>query len=237
MLCDIQLTNQHRLQSQHCELNGYLNEQVKASFPHNRNPTAQSRVQVHYVHRREIDRFFELPVQMRDRLPACVSSLMQSGPVKARVTYDQKTGAVLAKIVKARVADMNIHFPHLPLDCRISINIEWDWDGPAEEIEHCQIPTKERPPDRIKDRLSYKHGFYQVDLTQVTHGLPTCGGQNPQPDPQTSKEHELEVELDAKSIIEHGRMLLNQEENRYQDLVEGFVNDMRLLARRCPPPQ
>ncbi|KAI1393052.1 mRNA triphosphatase CET1 [Hypoxylon trugodes] len=221
-------------ESQHCELNGYLNEQVKASFP--RNPTASSRVQVHYVHRREVDRFFELTPQMRQRIPGCISSLLQpSSPVKARVTCDQKTGNVLAKIVKARIADLNIHFPHLPLDCRISINVEWDWDGTAEEIERFQNPNKERAPDRIKDRLSYKHGFYQIDLTQVTQGHPTSGVQPPQPHHGTAKEHELEVELEARPLIDHGRMLMRQEPNRYEDLVDGLVNNVRLLARRCPP--
>ncbi|KAL7620116.1 mRNA-capping enzyme subunit beta [Parahypoxylon ruwenzoriense] len=220
-------------ENQHCELNGYLNEQVKASFP--RNPTAVSRVQVHYVHRREVDRFYDLPTQMRQRVPACVAGLLQQGsPMKARVTYDQKTGKVLAKIVKARIANLNIHFPHLPLDCRISINLEWDWDGPADEIQRSQIPNKERPPDRIKDRLSYTHGLYQIDLTQVTQGHPTDGNQGPQPQVGAAKEHELEIELEARSLIEHGRLLIRGEPNRYEDLVDGLVNNVRLLARRCP---
>ncbi|KAI2467611.1 mRNA triphosphatase CET1 [Annulohypoxylon bovei var. microspora] len=219
---------------QHCELNGYLNDQVKASFP--RNPTANSRVQVHYVHRKEVDRFYELSPQIRQRIPGCISSLLPPNlPIKARVTYDsQKPDKVLAKIVKARIADLNIHFPHLPLDCRISINIEWDWDGTAEEIEHFQNPNKERQPDRIKDRLSYKHGFYQIDLTQVTQGHPTSSGQLPQPHMPASKEHELEVELEALPLIEHGRMLMRREPNRYEDLIDGLVNNVRLLARQCP---
>ncbi|KAI0179074.1 mRNA triphosphatase CET1 [Hypoxylon sp. FL1284] len=221
-------------EGQHQALNDYLNEQVKASFPQNpRDHRTAPRVQVHYVHRREVDRFFELPPQMRQRVPPAISSLIQGSAIKARVTHDQKTGNVLAKIVKARVADMNIHFPHLALDCRVSINIEWDWDGTAEEIERYQIPNKERPPDRIKDRLSYKHGFYQIDLTQVTQGQPTSGGQPPQPHPATPKEHELEVELESRALIDHGRMLLRKEPNRYEYLVEGLVNNMRLLARHC----
>ncbi|KAI0599109.1 CYTH-like domain-containing protein [Biscogniauxia sp. FL1348] len=212
--------NQHRL------FNDYLNEQVKASY--HRNPNAASRVPVQYVHRREIDRFFELPNQMRQRLPACVSSLLQSNlPVKARVSYDQKTGTVLAKIVKARVADFHIHLPHLLLDCRISINLEWEWDGPAEEIEHNQIPNRDRMPDRVKDRLSYKHGFYQIDLTQVTQG--------PQPHGGTTKEHELEIEMDSSAVIEHGRLLMEGEPNKYTELVDGLVDNIRMLARRCPP--
>ncbi|KAI0144441.1 mRNA triphosphatase CET1 [Xylariaceae sp. FL1272] len=215
--------NQHRV------FNNYLNDQVKASFPG--NPTAAGpRVQVHYVHRRETDRFFELPPEMRQRLPASVANkLSPNAPVKARVTYDQKTGNVLAKIVKARVANHHIHMPHLHLDCRISVNIEWDWDGPAQEIEQNQILKKERPPDRNKDRLSYTQGFYQIDLTQVTQ--PTLGPQG-EPGPP-SKEHELEIELDSKVLLEQGRRLINREENRYTDLVDGFIDNIRLLARRC----
>ncbi|KAI1074819.1 mRNA triphosphatase CET1 [Whalleya microplaca] len=220
---------------QHHKLNEYLNERVKSSFQ--KNPTGPPRVPIQYVHRREIDRFFELPAQMRQRLPACVSSLQQpNSPLKARVTYDQKTGAVLAKIVKARVADLHIHFPHLLLDCRISVNLEHDWDGPADEIERAQIPNKDRSPDRLKDRLSYKHGFYQVDLTQVTHGRPTQSGQGMQPDLNVAKEHELEVELDSRTVIQHGRLVIGGEENKYTDLVEGLVDNVRLLARNCPPP-
>ncbi|KAI1463254.1 mRNA triphosphatase CET1 [Daldinia caldariorum] len=225
-------------ESQHRELNEFLNEQVKASFP--RNPTAASRVQVHYVHRREVDRFYELAPHMRQRVPACISGLLQQGaPIKARVTvHEQNPNNVIAKIVKARIADLNIHFPHLPLDCRISINLEWNWDGSAEEIERGQNPNKERPPDRIKDRLSYKHGFYQIDLTQVKQGPANAnsGGQPGQAPVGSAKEHELEVELDARSLIEHGRMLMQRKPNRYEDLVDGLVNNVRVLARRCPPP-
>ncbi|KAI3319307.1 mRNA triphosphatase CET1 [Xylariaceae sp. AK1471] len=214
---------------QHRMLNEYLNDQVKASFP--RNATAASRVQVQYVHRRETDRFFELPNQLRHRVPPSVANLLQpNAPLKARITYDQKTGNVLAKIVKARVADLHVHMPHLPLDCRISINIEWDWDGPVQEIEQNQIPNKDRQPDRNKDRLSYKHGFYQIDLTQVTQG--TLGPQGQAA--SINKEHELEIELDSRVLYEHGQLLKDKQPNRYADLVDGLINNVRVLARHCP---
>lgn len=87
--------------------------------------------------------------------------------VRVRVTYDQKTQEVLGKIIKARVADLDIHFPDMPMDCRISINLEMDWDGTVEELE--QLPNRGDNPDRNKDRLSYTQGPYQVDLTQVIH--------------------------------------------------------------------
>lgn len=155
--------------------------------------------------------------------------LKASPNLKARVTYDQQTGEVLAKIIKGRVADLHIHFPDMPLDCRISVNLEWDWEGPAEEIIQGHAANRERQPDRNKDRLSYTHGFYQIDLTQVTQGDGGAAGRAPE------KEHELEVELDAGAVLEHGNFLVKQAPNRYTDLIDGFVDNIRLLARRCPP--
>lgn len=227
---NIVLINGRVAQSQHRALNGYLNEQVKASFP--RNPSAGSRVQIEYVHRRETDRFFELPNQLRHRVPPSFAHLLHpNAPLKARVTYDQKTGNHLASIVKARVADLHIHMAHLPLDCRISVNIEWKWDGPPQEIEQNQIPNKDRQPDRSKDRLSYKHGFYQIDLTQVTQATLGPQGQSGPP----SKEHELEIELQGEALYRHGMLLMSHEPNRYADLVDGLIDNVRVLARKCPP--
>lgn len=134
-------------------------------------------MQVHYKHRREIDRFFELPPSLQERLPACVRTRCRKG-VRARVTYDQKTGDVLAKIVKARVADIDLHMPQSPMDCRISVNLEMKWDGPVEELEEAAASYAEKAPDRRKDRLSYTQGHYQVDLTQVTQ----TGVGSPPPD-------------------------------------------------------
>lgn len=216
-------------ENQHRVLNEYLNEQVKASLFPPRNSTSPARVPIQYVHRRQKDRFFELPPIHRQRLPPSIANLLHpSSPLKTRVTYDQKTGNVLAKIVKARVADLHIHMSHLPLDCRISINFEWDWDGPPQEIEQSQIPNKDRQPDRNKDRLSYTHGFYQIDLTQVTQGGQGPQGQVP------SKEHELEIELESRVLYEHGHLLMKGEPNRYADLVDGLIDNVRLLARHCP---
>ena len=206
-------------------MNQWLNQQVQDSHP--KNPRAASRLEVKYKHRREVDRFFELPAsQFIQRLPHCVASALPSSAstLKARVSYDQATGEVLAKIVKGRVADLNVHFPHLPLDCRISVNLEWDWEGSVEEITAGHASHRERQPDRHKDRLSYTHGFYQMDLTQVTQG-----------DQGGGKEHELEVELDASVILEHGNLLLKNLPHRFENLVDGFVDNIRVLARRCPP--
>lgn len=136
-----------------------------------RNPNARApSVPVHYKHRREVDKFYELPPALQERLPACMRRDTRSRVPKARVTYDQKSGDVLAKIVKARVGDIDLHLPMCPLDCRVSVNLEMDWDGSVEELERAaaERADKERPPDRNKDRLSYNHSHYQIDLTQVT---------------------------------------------------------------------
>lgn len=117
-----------------------------------------------------MDKFFELTPDLQNRLPGCVRSRLGSRVrnVKVRVTYDQKTGQVLNKIVKARVADIDIYMPMGPMDCRLSINLEMDWDGPVEELEQLGPSPSDKMPDRQKDRLSYTQGHYQVDLTQVT---------------------------------------------------------------------
>lgn len=143
--------------------NEFLNEVVKQTFPQG------NRVQVHYKHRREIDRFFEITPALQERLPGCVRALL--GPrktVKVRVSYDKQTGDVLNKIVKARVADFDLHLATCPIDCRISINLEMNWDGSVEELEAIGAGRVDRHADRNKDRLSYTQGHYQVDLTQVT---------------------------------------------------------------------
>jgi hypothetical protein len=131
-----------------------------------------ARVQVHYKHRREIDRFFDLPPDLQARLPGCMRSRLgaRGRNVRARVTYDQKTREVLNKIVKARVADIDVHMPSCPMDCRLSINLEMNWEGPVEELEQV-AGHADKQPDRNKDRLSYTQGHYQIDLTQVTQTL------------------------------------------------------------------
>lgn len=156
--------------------NEFLNEMVKSTFPMNRANGANARLPVEYKHRREIDRFFELPSHLRQQLPPCVETLIPSHhSIKVRVSYDEKTKDVLAKIVKARVADLDIFMPRGPLDLRISVNLEMAWETSVAELERLAVVKKrETMPDRNKDRLSYQHGPYQIDLTQVKSASPVC---------------------------------------------------------------
>jgi len=143
-----------------------LNAQVAATHPQNREQT-KKRVQIDYKHRREVDKFYELPPSMYNSLPAAVREhLNPRHTVKVRVTHDQKTNQVLAKIIKVRLIDFDIHMPNTPLDCRISIAFELEYDGNVGDI--VGEATEQKYPDRSKDRLSYTQGPYQIDLTQVT---------------------------------------------------------------------
>jgi hypothetical protein len=169
------------------------------------------------------------------------------------VTYDQKTNAVLAKIVKARVADLERYMPNCALDCRISVNLEMSWEGPVQELEALGPPTgKGSSPDRKKDRISYTQGPYQIDLTQVTQTFAGPSVSFPKPsfardksgerakltvlrqgDGREEKEHELEIEVQSSILIEQGRRAANGAPNRYQELVEGLVDNVRLIARKA----
>lgn len=233
-------------ESQHKAFNDFLNHVVIQADP--RAPHGDKRVQVHYKHRRELDRFYELPPDMQNRLPGCMRARLgqnRGRAVKVRVTHDQKTNEVLGKIIKARVADIDLHMPTCPMDCRISINLEMDWDGSVDELETI-ASAGERQPDRAKDRLSYKQGSYQVDLTQVTQTTSGAAvslhtqtqGRNTTNDVtqnsnRADKEHELEIELAPGILIDQGRKAMSGGVHRYQELVEGFVDNVRVLARKA----
>jgi len=177
-----------------------------------------------YAHRRERDRFYELPPSAHSSLPACIrAELNPRHTVKVRVSHDQKTGQQLAKIIKARVADLDLYNPRFPLDCRISVNLEMRYDG---ELEGLIASTENsRMPDRNKDRLSYTQSHYQIDLTQVTVADPGL---------KTEKEHELEIELSAAAVREQGRRALAGEPHHYGELIEGLMDNVRVLTRNVP---
>lgn len=49
-----------------------------------------------------------------------------------------------------------------------------------------------------------------------------------------SQEHELELELDTNALMIQGRRALIGEEHRFTEIVDGFLNNIRLLARNVP---
>ncbi|KAH8881726.1 mRNA triphosphatase CET1 [Thozetella sp. PMI_491] len=217
-------------EAQHMQYNEFLNEAVQVTHHKNRANVPKPRLPVEYKHRREIDRFFELPSHMRQQLPPYVESLINPRHgLKVRVTYDEKTKEVLAKIIKARVADLDIYMPKSLLDVRISINLEMAWDMSVEELERIGGGKKKDSPDRNKDRLSYQHGPYQIDLTQVKSIL--AAGH--QPLSKEEKEHELEIELSVATLLDQARRLHEGQDNQFTELIEGFIDNAKILSRKA----
>ena len=68
--------------------------------------------------------------------------------------------------------------------------------------------------------MSYRHMAYQIDLTQVSY-------------PHTAeKEHELEVEISTEQIRIQIANLQAGRPDRYEDLVRGFLDNVRILCRQ-----
>ncbi|KAL1850126.1 mRNA-capping enzyme subunit beta [Diaporthe australafricana] len=218
-------------EAQHKGYNEFLNFLVAEASPQNpknRN-SPDPRVPINYVHLRESDRFYKVPNHLRQQLHPALHQLLGNKSTAVRVTTDQKTGKAKAAIIKGKVADLHIVFPQCDLDCRISVNVEVDWTHPIDELEEMnQAGGRDSKADRHKDRLSYKQGNYRVDLTQVTQTEP-----GPNHTTHHVKVHELEIELDAGAVIEQGGRAMRGEPHNYDFLVEGFVNNIRMLARKA----
>jgi uncharacterized protein YwbE len=130
-------------------------------------PLQKPRIPMTYVHTRERDSFYELPPHAHNTLPPSIrAQINPRHKVKVRVTTDQKSGKTLAKIIKARVADLDIHSPRTQFDWRISVNLEMGYEGEIEGL--AEGGDGGNRADRNKDRMSYRHLAYQIDLTQVT---------------------------------------------------------------------
>jgi len=47
------------------------------------------------------------------------------------------------------------------------------------------------------------------------------------------KEHELEIEVSSQEVRRQGLRAQSGEPNGYEELVRGFVDNVRVLARNC----
>lgn len=52
----------------------------------------------------------------------------------------------------------------------------------------------------------------------------------------SKKEHELEVEMDAGVLKKNGALATQQKDNGFEELVRGFVNNVRILVRVVEHP-
>lgn len=123
------------------------------------------------MHTRELDRFYELPTSQLPAIPLSVRPLLhQRGHrTKVRVTHDQKTGEQLAQIIKIRIADLDVYSPGTAFDWRVSVNLEMPYEGDLTGLtEVTEAGNGNKASKRSKDRMTYRHLAYQIDLTQVT---------------------------------------------------------------------
>ncbi|KAF9178215.1 mRNA-capping enzyme subunit beta [Haplosporangium sp. Z 767] len=190
--------------------------------------------QAMYTHTREIDQFFN------------------SRNGKVRVTRDQGTNEITKDgiVRKERVADLDVFSPKNPFDFRVSVNIELPVDPPEGAPQY----------ERRKDRISYRHGNFKIDLTQVkTPNTPGSGGSGGPPNysqmrptgniPQENITHELEIEfVHAEELARERETRISsggRRQDRYMDVVGLFVSNIRgLLVRgntqqlhpQPPPP-
>jgi polynucleotide 5'-triphosphatase len=206
---------------QHKRMNMYLNGQVQKSAP----GSTEHRPEVKYRHTREVDQFYELGQAGFDQLPLAVKQLIaQTGKhERVRVSKDVKTGEVLRKMIKLRIANLEISSPQTEWDYRIGINLEINYPGEIEELEPSVEAGKSlRDMQRIKDRMSYSWlGAYQIDLTQVTQG--------------PSKNHELELELESGVLLREAEKCRQPGPNSFEPLINGMLNNLRVLSREMTP--
>lgn len=146
-----------------------MNQALKDSQPPPPGePSRKPRVPLTYVHTRETDTFYDLSQDGLNALPPVVNAYCdRRNRPKVRITTDQKTGKQLAKIVKVRVSDIEVYSPQTPFDWRVSVSLEVNYDGDMRDLVETTEGRDQRKPDRNKDRVSYKHSHYQIDLTQV----------------------------------------------------------------------
>ncbi len=207
-----------------------------------------------YDHPRETDTFYSLTAAGEaSLLPSIRAYLNPKHRPRVRITMSQPPGAtgappvVKRRIIKSRIADFEVHAPSLAFDWRISISIESPFDGPDDVLVKVNDAGS---GDREKDRVSYRHLAYQIDLTQVSYPnvcntlFPSTPMDGFRCCPDTScanlycvfqssrREHELEIEISTETIRQELANLREGRPSRYEDLVRGFVDNVRILARR-----
>lgn len=203
-------------------MNDYLNKTVQASME-------PGRVKMGYKHRYERDSFATLNRAGYEALPPSARAHLRPGhSLKLRTTIPDPEKVpkdtppvVLGRIVKVRLDDLDILCPKMDFDCRISVNVEVDLNNrpdvdPTLIVDEADPNDPDAPQARRKDRLSYQHLAYSVDLTQV---ILTNG----------KKSHELEIEIDSTKLREEAMRCMQGQDNAYETLVDGFLSNVLTL--------
>lgn len=196
-------------------MNQFLNNTLKDTLD------KPGRVKMGYKHPREVDSFRPLSAAGIDALPVAFRRHRKGKhDTNLRTTTNQVSGALKERIVKLKVSDLHIYNPAGDYDCRISINLEANLNKiePWQDLVDDWRPDQQIAPDRNKDRLSYSHLIYQIDLTKVEV-------------PGLAPKHELELEIDADVLRDHAQKQARGEKHAFPDLVSGFLDNAMLLMR------
>ncbi|EXJ79337.1 hypothetical protein A1O3_08839 [Capronia epimyces CBS 606.96] len=197
--------------AQHQILNTFLNDLV-----HETMRDSTGRPVIGYDHPREYDEFYELTEEGRRNLaPSILTWLNPRHKPRVRSTIDESTNRLKAQIIKSRLADIDIYNPNSDFDYRISISIESPWEGERQWLTEMTGGGR----DRKKDRMSYRHLGYQIDLTQVSYTN------------RPEKEHELEIEISTEQIRVELANLRDGRPSKYEELVRGLLDNVRTLCR------
>ncbi|KAF8315577.1 mRNA capping enzyme [Clavulina sp. PMI_390] len=182
---------------QHAHYNRLLNGRVETT-----NSSNYPHAKIGYSHTRVVDSFHPSPSPRPNS--------------KLRLTRDERTGAVQECVIKERLGNIDIFCPRHNVDWRISVNVEIPVDPPETAVEYT----------RRKDRLTYTHQAFRIDLTQVNGG---------EQDP-SKLGHELEVEFrDAVELTRLATIKETQPESGwvYDEIIHVFVNNVRILVRNA----
>ncbi|PPQ83794.1 hypothetical protein CVT26_004525, partial [Gymnopilus dilepis] len=140
---------------------------------------------------------------------------------KVRVTRDTNTGQLVECVRKVRLGDLNVYCPKREADWRVSVNLEIPMPHPVGSASH----------KRVKDRLSYSHEEFKIDLTQVT------ATNSPNAPPQILHELELEIArpefLLATALKRNDASAPEHERAAFDELIRAFVNNARILVRNA----
>jgi len=187
-------------EAQHKHYNTLLNQRVEQSA---RNPPSLA---IKYAHTHVIDEFYSVKTE--------------ESKGRVRVSRDEKTGQVTESVRKTRVGDMNVYCPKWGFDYRISVNRELPVDPPPAPARAEML--------RRKNRVSYSHQAYRMDLTQV---FPYPPGKD------NTITHELELEfLNSAVLVRECAKRDRGEPSAFDEMVQVFLNDIRILIRSAAPP-
>lgn len=197
---------------------------------------------MYYKHTVEIDNFYELTEPGKASLSPPIQQAVfhsQKSETRVRITTDIKTNQVVAKIIKCRIADIDVYNPRCMFDYRVSINLEIPWDGDMGHLRLMNEAKGGRGGERQKDRLSYRHFAYQIDLTQVTYPEVRCAcsliskvANIPPQSKDRRPDHELEIEVSPDALRTEIQLARQARPNRYEDLVRGFLDNVRYMSRQ-----